>query len=163
MGLRGKQPVPTPILNARGSWRGKARAGEPKPPVERPKPPAWLKGEARSEWDKQIENLHRMGLLARCDGAVLAAYCEAWADFVHALWCIEHGEDGRGKNAGKVVDGSMGNPVISPWVRIKEAAVQRLLKFADRFGFSPAARARVRAEAEQPGSADKGRFFGEVG
>ncbi len=65
MGARGPAPTPTKILEARGSWRAKARAGELTFPVERPECPAWLSTEARAEWDRVVERLEGAGVLAQ--------------------------------------------------------------------------------------------------
>src|SRR5688572_22544012 len=92
MGARGPQPVPTPILAARGSWRAKLRDGEPRFSDTTPNCPASLKGEARAEWRRQVKQLRGAGLLSQADRAMLAAFCEAWGEFIYALRRLD--EDG---------------------------------------------------------------------
>jgi len=163
MSARGPSPTPTPILEARGSWRAKERAGEPRPPVKAPSCPAWLGKEAKAEWKRQVKLLVAAGVLAELDRAALAAWCEAWEEFVLARHVIAHGEP-DGANKGHVVRGSAGSFVVSPWVRVKNAAVQRLLQLAAQFGFTPAARARLQVAGEDAGELDeRERFFGTVG
>lgn len=155
MGARGPAPTPTTILEARGSWLPKTRAGEPRLPVERPSCPAWLSREAKAEWRRQVKELARMGVLARVDRGQLAVYCEAWGEFVEV--CEQLRQTGRLLKA-KKSDVVYTNPLIS----IRNRAVERLIRLADRFGFSPAARARVQSEGQQTEEAaadGKARFF----
>lgn len=153
MGSRGPQPTPTKILEARGSWRAKGRQGEPQLPVEAPSCPAWLPAEGKAEWRRQVKLLVQMGVISKADRALLAAYCEAWAELVALTCAIDERlrQDLLAGYAWAVKDGL---------INAKAKAVDRLMKLADRFGFSPAARARLRAP-EQPESKDsgKGRFF----
>lgn len=161
MGQRGPAPTPTPILKLRGSPVAKQRTkgGEPQLPVERPACPAWLPREAKAEWNRQVKQLERMGVLAKVDRAALAAFCEAWAELVHSCWVIENGEDEKGTNKGAVIPGSTGSMVVSPWVRIKNAAVERMTKLAAQFGFTPSARTRVKVSSgeESKGVASRKR------
>src|SRR5947209_513230 len=73
MGQRGPAPTPTPILDARGSWRAKGRDGEVQLPVKAPTCPAFLPDEAKDEWKRQCALLPQMGVLAEVDRAALAA------------------------------------------------------------------------------------------
>lgn len=126
MGLRGKAPTPTKILKARGSRWAAGRDGEPTLPVEAPTCPGWLGREAKAEWRRQVKHLVTMGVIAQADRALLAVWCETWAEFV-AL-------------SGKVAaDGADWRLRIA-----KNAAADRLVKAAQQFGFSPSARARLR-------------------
>lgn len=119
MGARGPQPTPTATLKLRGSWRGEVRDGEPAAAVEAPEAPEWLSEEARGEWDRVVPELIGRGTLAKADRAMLALYCHAWGQFV-----------------GAVNDADL---------HLIESSAARLMKAADRFGLSPAAKARVRA------------------
>jgi P27 family predicted phage terminase small subunit len=151
--MRGPAPTPTAILEARGSPRAKLRLGEPRLPVERPSCPAWLKGEARAEWNRQAKALESAGILARCDRALLVAYCEAWGEFLQARQELEAN--------GYTFTTDKGYVGPSPWVAIRNRAVERLVKLADRFGFSPAARARLHVVSDHGSEPDNGklRFF----
>lgn len=136
--MPGPSRTPKKILEARGSWLAKVRQGEPEPPVERPSCPAFLKGEAKREWNRQCVQLRRLGIIAKCDRAVLAAYCLAWEEFIEAeAWIAQHGHTTVTEN---------GYVTTHPLVYVRNNAADRLLKLSDRFGFSPAARARVRTE-----------------
>src|SRR5262245_889783 len=80
MGLRGPPPTPTAILNLRGSWRGKQRMGEVQFESGAPTCPAWLSKEAKAEWRRAVRLLASVGLLQKVDRALLACYCDCWAE-----------------------------------------------------------------------------------
>src|SRR5574343_91841 len=46
--------------------------------------PAWLKKDAKTEWDRVVPELRRVGLLTMVDQAALAGYCESWAKWKEA-------------------------------------------------------------------------------
>lgn len=147
MGARGPQPTPTETLKARGSWRAKLRAGEVQYERGVPSCPTWLSREAKAEWKRQVVQLDGAGVLQLADRAILAAYCEAWGE----LWELSKGV----KKLGYV------KAIQRGLLSAKNRAADRLVKLADRFGFSPAARARVKAtdEEEQVGGEETLRYF----
>ncbi len=79
---RGPAPTPTKLLKVRGSWRAKTRENEPELPVKAPPAPAFLNAEAEREWARQVKHLQTMGVIAEADRALLAFYCQAWAEFL---------------------------------------------------------------------------------
>lgn len=148
MGLRGPQRIPTAILEARGSRRVGERAGEPRLPVEKPSCPAFLKGEARKEWARVTRELVRMGVLAKCDRALLATYCVYWAELVE-LAALARDEQLTAKARWRL------------GIQLQRT-VEMMVKLADRFGFSPAARARLAVQVREWRAEDpKLRFFQE--
>jgi P27 family predicted phage terminase small subunit len=136
----GRPPVPTAILEARGSRRAQGRRAEPRPQVEAPACPAWLSKEAKAEWRRQVKALVAMGVVAKCDRALLAVYCEAWGEFVQAAEAI-------GKSGLLIKDPDGDKLRRNPLLTVRDHAAERLLKLAAQFGFSPAARTRVQAVA----------------
>jgi P27 family predicted phage terminase small subunit len=96
-----------------------------------PDPPEWLSAEAVAEWHRVVPEMQRLELLKQPDRAALAAYCEAWARFVHAQMQI--------KIDGLTVIGSQGQPVVAPAVRIAESASRELRAWCGEFGFTPSA------------------------
>lgn len=153
MGLRGPAPTPTAILEARGSWLAKHREGEVQFERGMLPCPKWLSPAGKREWKKQAKQLDSAGLLQVVDGAMLAAYCEAWAEFVEMCEAI--------KEKGRLMTTSNGNVIQNPLVSIRNRAVERLFRLAQQFGFSPSARVRIRAGDPEPEEATKGkaRFF----
>lgn len=150
--MPGPAPTPSAILQARGSWRGQ-RKEEPELPVKAPGAPSWLSAEAKAEWRRQAKHLEVMGTIAEADRAMLALYCQAWAEFVETNKTIE--EEGMTCTTDK------GYVLPNPLVAIRNAAAERLVKLAAQFGFSPAARTRVRGGKKKKDEAKdgKGRFF----
>ena len=139
MGRRGPPPTPTPILEARGSWRAKARDGEPRLPLSAPACPGWLSAEAKEEWRRQIAQLKQMGCIARCDRAALSIYCEAWAEFERATRQLEGGMlIAAGKDDSEIAP--------HPLMAIRDRAADRVLKLAREFGFTPSSRTQLRGE-----------------
>jgi P27 family predicted phage terminase small subunit len=155
MGICGQAPTPAKILKARGSWRAKGREQtEVHYEAGAPSCPAWLTKEAKAEWRRQVRQLTLAGVIEQADRAVLAAYCEAWSEFVTASRTLER--DGYTTVTAK------GRPMPSPWTTVKNHAATRLVKLAAHFGFSPAARTRVKAGAKASdgeGAGGKARFF----
>lgn len=154
MGARGPAATPTAILKARGSWRAAEREGEVAFPDGTPECPAWLGVEAKAEWDRQIANLVAGGIACPADRALLAAYCEAWGEFVGL--CYHIAEMTRHDYAA-----GYEAAIAAGLLNAKNKAVDRLTRLAGQFGFSPAARSRVKgAEKEASGNGPgKARFF----
>lgn len=150
MGHRGPQPTPTPILQARGSWRAGERSGEIQFETKAPTCPAWLSPEAKAEWRRQMKQLTLAGLVQSVDRSAMAVYCEAWGEFVLAVDQIQQ----------RTARGEIGLDVCVKLIRLKNAAAERVIRLADRFGFSPAARARIKSPPREEGKpSGKARFF----
>ena len=148
----GPPPTPTPVLKARGSWRAKKREGEPKFTDGVGPAPSFLSKEGKAEWQRVAKLLTGSGLAQRVDRAALAVYCEAWGEFVDLVDALA---------ARAFEEGMQRRSAVAE----KNAAAQRVLATADRFGFSPAARARVKAPERQPAADGEGkaRFFRTTG
>jgi P27 family predicted phage terminase small subunit len=138
---------------------------EPRPPVALPSAPEHLSDVARAEWQCVAEELYNIGTLARIDRSMLAAYCQAYADWVEA--------EGKLKRFGKIImspkrtitkkrrDGtevtetSGGYPQQSPYVSLRNKALAQMYRFAVEFGMSPSSRSRIEVgssggEADDP-------------
>src|SRR6266849_5945658 len=79
----GRTPKPTAIRLLEGDrgHRG-ARPREPRPTVEALICPSKMSREAVAEWRRIVPQLTAIGLLTKLDRAMLALYCESWADVV---------------------------------------------------------------------------------
>lgn len=135
--VKGRKPKPSGLRLAEGNLGKRAIPAEP--PVKRgaPERPEWLEGEALKEWDRIVPQLEAAGLLAHVDRAALAAYCETWARFVD--------ETLKAKKTGSLVKTPNGYPVTSPHYTNARQAARDLKDWAEQFGLSPSARARVKA------------------
>lgn len=143
MGLRGQAPTPTEILKLRGSTLVSGRAGDVEFERETPACPAWLGREARAEWRRQVKHLEKAGLVQVVDRSALALYCESWGEVYEITLAI------RAK-------GGVGACPVS-LLYAKNAAADRCLRLATHFGFSPSARARLKAP-EQASAKDEDPF-----
>jgi P27 family predicted phage terminase small subunit len=81
--------LPENVRALRGNAGKRTSTSRPKAVVAAPEAPDWLAEEARAEWDRVTPELERMGLIARIDGAILAAYCCAWAVFVSVATVLD--------------------------------------------------------------------------
>ena len=145
--MKGRIPTPTKILNARGSRWSKGRQNEPKPAPETPTCPIHLDREGKAEWRRQVKGLMAMGIMARIDRGALAAYCDCWSEFMRLVQAVN--------KLPKIQDA-----VDAGLLRAKNAAAIRLNQLAQQFGFSPAARTRIKTVDEKEKPADgKAKFF----
>lgn len=151
MGKRGPKPTPTEILDIRGSWRAKARSGEPKPQAGLPDCPDWLVGESRSEWDRQVVDLDARRLMSKSYRAALVMFCEAWGTYVEACKVLA--------KEGMTTIGTKGITVKHPMIDVKNAAFDRCMKMGQQFGFSPAAQVGLSVKDKEEQSGGKSRFF----
>ncbi len=77
MGKRGPAPTPTKTLKLRGSWRAKAREGEPQPEAGIPPMPAWLSARGKECWRWLVKNVSP-GMVTKLDRLGMAMLCEAY-------------------------------------------------------------------------------------
>lgn len=155
MGRRGPPPKPTRlrILNGNASRRP-LNADEPRPAEREPEQPAWLTGEAKTEWARIVPELKLLRLLTVVDRAALTAYCQAWAELAECTRLLE--QEGRifyepviGKKKNKKGVETLevvGNKVKAhPICRLQRDAFARVKAFLGEFGLSPASRSKVQA------------------
>lgn len=148
----GRPTLPTNLKLVKGTLRKGRQKNEARPVMEVPPVPSQLSDEAKVEWGRIAQDLAQLGLLSRIDRAALAAYCEAWSDYLDATEKVAR--------LGKVIktgtktiqklDGSIetsgGNFVENPYFSIKKRAAELMHKFLVEFGMTPAARSRIDAE-----------------
>lgn len=135
MGKRGPAAKPTALRVVEGN-RGhqKLNKREPKPLPITPTCPSHLARAARTEWERIVPELERMGLMTIVDRAGLAAYCQAWARWREAELAL--------KAEGTVIE-FRAMLIKNPWLAIADKAMLQLRAFASEFGFTPAARTRI--------------------
>lgn len=139
---RGRHRKPTALHVVQGTARpDRTNPAEPRPELAIPPCPPTLTGEARAEWDRVTVELHQLGLLGRIDMALLAVYCQTWAEYLEACEQLTGGRS--------VIQGVKG-PVRNPWAILRKQAAETLLKVAPHFGLSAATRARLNAAPPPP-------------
>lgn len=138
----GRPRLPADLLAARGSRYAKARAKEeaqqetvaPKVQPERqaPRKPAWLTKPAAKVWDELIPTLQAMGVLAVCDGATVARYCQTMVDWIRY--------DAAIRKEGPWYEHPKGGRRPHPAVRMRTDAAKVLKDCEDRLGLNPQSR-----------------------
>jgi len=108
--------------------------------------PTWLSREARAEWRRLVPELLKLGILARIDRAVLATYCETWADYFAAVKAV--------RKDGKWYTSNSGAKHQHPMVQVLAESRATLLRFAQEFGLTPSARARIKVAEPKEADAD---------
>ncbi|MER7076621.1 phage terminase, small subunit, putative, P27 family [Saccharopolyspora kobensis] len=135
MGLRGPLPAADNVRHLRGT-PPRAGAGRPvKAAPQAPNPPSWLDREARAEWRRVVPELGKLGILARLDRAVLAAYCDAWSRWVQARTLIDEN--------GLVVHNPERGWVKNPAWQVYRDACSTLQALAKELGTTPNTRLRM--------------------
>jgi P27 family predicted phage terminase small subunit len=133
--------------------------GEPEPsaPAEPPPAPEFLSEYGRAEWDRIAVELYRLGLLTTVDIAPLGAYCEAYAAWRTAVEKLKVmaacDPDAGALTITSCHGGVMQNPLFLSMLQ----AANDIVRYANEFGFTPAARSRINTVEAQPA---KGKFDG---
>lgn len=146
--MKGRKPIPVALKMVNGN-PGKRPIDMTTfaPEARIPRCPSHLKGEARKEWRRITEELHRYGMIAEVDKDLLAMTCTTWARYVEAETMIEKAAQAGG--SGLFVKTPNGFPVQSPWLSVSNTAIERFTRLCAEFGLSPAARARVAPQTTQ--------------
>ena len=149
MSAHGPPPTPTEKLRLRGSWRASTRPGEPRPKVARLRPPPWLSSDAQTVFKAIARKLHVEGMVTLLDDTALARYADLCVQYRQASEFLAkfgavYAVPGRVGPDGK--PGPSTGFRTYPQANRALALAAELLRLEDRFGMSPAARARVIVE-----------------
>lgn len=155
MGARGPAPTPTDVLQLRGSWRGNARPGEPKPTKGKPKCPKHFTKDQKAIWRRLTTLLETMNILTTVDGHQLERYCvyfcrwRACEEFIarNGISYPIKSDDAtyyvvRMPNTSTAVIGFAEHPQLRESHRLDAA----LKQIESQFGLTPAARTRIQAD-----------------
>jgi P27 family predicted phage terminase small subunit len=137
---RTAQPAALKLIGGRGNGRDSGgRVVNPGPAFRRipPKPPTWLSREAAAEWRRVVPGLQRLDLLKEEDRAVLAAYCETWAQFVEATRTVTREGITDEVTTISASGSETTRTVPHPAVAIARSAGRELRAFAAQFGLTP--------------------------
>lgn len=140
---RGRKRVPTKIKELRGTVQP-CRAVENEMQVSvvasLPEPPLWLSEIGKEEWLKVTAELFNKNMLHQIDLRLLEAYCNALS--LHIETEIMLREKGR-IQVFKNEDGTIKHAQAVPYQKIANDALDKALKIATQFGFTPSARATI--------------------
>lgn len=110
---------------------------EPIAPPGDLEPPYQLKPEAQAVWDETVAHLESMRIASPADANVLAAYVEA---------VVLHRKASRLVADTQILVRGDRSLVINKAILVQERAGAQLLRYAQEFGLTPAARTRVETE-----------------
>lgn len=145
--MPGPKKTPTKILQARGSWRGDARKGEPDAPVGESQAPEWVIGDSLRHWDRIAPMLEGMGVMS-------PLYTPALSLLVNSLGRYIEYEDVVSKT-GPVTTTDKGNEIVNPYWAARNKAWDQVMKALREFGLTPSSIASVRvADSTDNGGGD---------
>lgn len=124
------------------------RAPEPiKPASPVGECPDWVHPEGRALWDRLVPQLAFAGMLRPADAQALTRYCDAWARWVEAARFIAaNGEFFVIRNKAGQVTGFQNFPQTHQYHRYHKMLIQ----LERELGLTPAARARLHADGQEP-------------
>ena len=133
--MRGRRP--DPVLKLLSSARRQPDAGASRslPEIEPPVPPSDLSADQRQAWDHAIASAPA-GLLGPLDKFLLCAWVVAVVE-------LRQAEGILGTEGMVVLDGA-GRRRLSPWIRIRRDAYERMMKASAELGFRPLSRRRLK-------------------
>lgn len=141
--MRGRPRKPTKLKLIEGERKDRINRDEPSPKIGIPKLPYHLKkvmsGVALKEWNRVAPQLKRLGILTNLDMVCLAAYCQAYGEWVFAEKVIK-AEGPLYKTGGSVT--------TSPYMWIRNKALKHMHQFAIEFGMTPSSRGRIAVSPE---------------
>ncbi len=138
---------PTAIKLLEGTFRKDRAKNEPIPEMGIPKCPKCLDRVARKEWKRISVYLDKMGLMAKVDMAILAAYCQAFSQFFQ---CSEYIK--RRGGFGKYLEDK--NSQTAQYTTLLNKATTQMIALAPKLGLSAGDRSRMdlpqRPDEEDP-------------
>ena len=140
---RGRKRLPTKEKELRGTLKPE-RVVENEMTVslvgEVPPAPVWLIEIGKEEWQKVCLELYNKQMLHQIDLRLIEAYCNAIALHIETeIMLRDKGRIQIFKNA----DGSVKHTQSVPFQKIANDALDRALKIATQFGFTPSARSTI--------------------
>lgn len=140
MGKRGPRPLPTAVLEARGSRRARQDKNEPQPPAGKGVCPDWIEPAAKEVWAQMVPILDAMGVLTIADTNALTRYCQMFARWKKAEQFIQQ--------FGETYPVKSGTGVVKcffqwPQVNLAQKLSTALTKLEQEFGLTPSARSRI--------------------
>ena len=133
---RGPKPKPTAVKRMEGNPGKRAlNEFEPEPIADDVDCPEWLDADARAEWSRVYQRLVSCRILTPLDMAILADYCQSYAQMVRAETNIQ--------KYGDIIKTPSGYVQQAPHVGIYNQASKRMKQAAAELGLTPSSRTRI--------------------
>jgi P27 family predicted phage terminase small subunit len=141
--MRGRKPQPTKLKLLRGN-PGKRPLPENEPQLEAsmPEPPEFLEGAGLKEWNRIAPLLHGAGLLTALDSAALGVGCQSYGVYLEATRNL--------RKSGTVIKSIQGQPMMSPYLKVANVALQQWTRMLAEFGMTPSSRTRIKVPDATP-------------
>jgi P27 family predicted phage terminase small subunit len=136
----GQKPKPTALKKLANNPGGRPlNESEPQPeiPTSVPKPPDYLDGDAKKEWERRAKQLLDLGLLTDIDTTAFETYCMAYGRFAEA---------NRELKKGMIIKSPNDYPILNPYLSVLRQAVAEMGKFLVEFGMTPSSRSRIQVK-----------------
>ncbi|WOH60928.1 phage terminase small subunit P27 family [Bradyrhizobium sp. BWC-3-1] len=150
----GPPPTPLHLKLMRGNPGKRRPKPEPEPtvPPSCPEPPSFITGYAADLWWETAPELHRLHLLTRIDVPALAAYCHAYGQWRLAAETLTRMQANDPVMNAQLIRTKFGDAAANPLVSIARKHAADMIKFANEFGLTAAARSRLAAGGVTPPS-----------
>ena len=138
MGGRGKAPRSTHLRALEGVKPYRLNFDEPVPSDLPVMPRVPLPADAQAVWDRLAPDMIKQRTLTHLDVDMFSVFCRSTALFNRAAAEVE--------KSGLWVEGSRGNTVVNPHVRVMVMMADMMRSVGQRFGLTPGDRATLRIE-----------------
>lgn len=150
--MRGRKPKPSHLRIIEGmAGHRPLNQDEPEPDGDIAAPPEYLSARAQHYWRDVLKQLPP-GMVKQLDAGTLTVYVTALADLEFATVKVDE--------AGPVIKmpGPAGQFMQNPFVSIKRAAMEKVLKAGAELGFTPSSRSRVKVVGKKKGKSAFGQL-----
>ena len=140
--MRGRKKIPTALKKLKGTDRKDrllSNEMEVTRSVSMPEAPSFLNSFGVYEWEKVTNELANLSMLHEVDLGLLAAYCREIGTYFEMVEEIKMGQVERTFDK----DGRLRSSKLKPEVKIARDSLDRAIKLAVQFGFTPSARASI--------------------
>ena len=139
---QGRKKIPTSLKKLKGTNR-KERELENEMQVTHvicmPDAPSFLNAFGAEEWHKVTNQLADLSMLHEVDLGMLGAYCREMGIYIEMVEMLKAGQVERTYDK----DGRLRGSKLRPEVKIARDSLDRAIKLAVQFGFTPSARASI--------------------
>lgn len=139
---KGRKKIPTALKKLSGTNR-KVRELENEMEVAHvicmPDAPSFLNQFGHDEWQKVTNQLANLSMLHEVDLGMLAAYCREMGIYIEMVELLKAGQVERTYDK----DGILRASKLRPEVKIARDSLDRAIKLAVQFGFTPSSRASI--------------------